>query len=146
MTDITGIAGQYGEVAAQVIGRVQGLRKRLDSCHANYATEHATIHEELGILQAEINEVAAVLRNHINIDEMVHAVEEEELAALKEAVIEEAIEIQSIEAELHAIAKAVCEDARPTVLQMTNTVTGSKRPLMLVDSNLIDKMKTYIKY
>jgi hypothetical protein len=146
MADLMGLVGQYGDVAAQVIGKVSALKKRLDNSHSTYSAEHAAIFEEMGILQAEINEVASVLRNHINIDEMARVAEAQEFALVEDVVAEEAGELAAIQTELHAAACAVCEDARATVLQMTNTQTGVKRPLMLVDGNLIEKLRKHTSY
>lgn len=140
------LSGNSAEVAAKVIGKVHGLKKRLDSSHTNYTAEHAAIYEEMAILQAEIDQIASILRAHINIDEMIHAAQEAEFAEVEEAVVEEANELAAIQTELHAAACAVCEDARSTVLQMTNTQTGVKRPLMLVDGNLIERLKKHTTY
>lgn len=137
------LTGVYGVDVNALLNMLIDVKARLKSCSdAGAANQNfVQLWHTVNGLHNDIHAVTERLKAHEQADEIMHTEQNEKLEG-----VEQLSQGKPIASALKEAAQAICDNARETILTLTNTDTGVKTFLMVIGKEHVEKLKEVVAY
>lgn len=135
------LTGVYSVDVNNLVSMLHEVKARLKSCSDTSASNQNFVQlwHQVNGLHNEIQAITEQLKAHEQSDEIIHTEQNERIEGL-----EQLNQVTPVASGLKEAAKAVCGNARETILSIVNTETGVRTNLMAVGKEHIDKLREVI--